>query len=385
MARRNAAIVRRPDDGRYVVQSPQEGRYYLLGEDERRVLSWLDGNESVEGLAIRFERETGERLEPGALEGLLVQFDRMGLLEGSRRAPAPPPRSSLLCLRFRVFDPARVLETAARLAWPAFTTAGVTIMGVTIAAGVWMFVVHGGALLAELGGRGWPALPGAAVALIGMALLHEMAHGVTCVRWGGSVREMGFMVLLFFLPCLYTNLSAAWMFPRRAHRVWVMAAGVFFEVFIWSLAVLALAVLRLPEPLRFAALCMVAASGADVLANFNPLIKLDGYYLLSDLLGVPNLRARAFSYVMARLTGTRPDGVTTRERIIFTFYAPLALAFTAFFMIGGGVALGFALGSRYGWGAALPAWGLIGYLGVRAAADLVGSARRAARENRRSR
>jgi putative peptide zinc metalloprotease protein len=174
------------------------------------------------------------------------------------------------------------------------------------------------------------------IAVGGMFLLHEAAHGVTCTHFGGRVREAGFMVLCF-LPCFYTNVSDAWLFPKRAHRVWVMLAGVFFESFLWSVAVL---VWRLTAPealVHSIALAIVISSGASILFNLNPLIKLDGYYVLSDLLAIPNLRARSLGYVGWRfrelLTG-RPvlEAVSARERRIYWAYGITAVLYTAVLM-----------------------------------------------------
>src|SRR5439155_25699569 len=64
---------------------------------------------------------------------------------------------------------------------------------------------------------------------------HEFAHGLTCKHFGGSVRELGFM-LLFFQPAFYCNVSDAWLFPPKAQRLWVTFAGAYFEMFLWALA-----------------------------------------------------------------------------------------------------------------------------------------------------
>src|SRR4029078_11120903 len=110
-----------------------------------------------------------------------------------------------------------------------------------------------------------------------------------CTRVCGQFRDMGFL-MLFFTPCFYANVSDAWLFPRRSQRLWVTFAGGFFELWVWSLAVFAWAPLQpgtVPHP---GAYLVAVTSGVQTLFNFNPLLKLDGYYLLSDWLGVVNLR-----------------------------------------------------------------------------------------------
>src|SRR5436189_2350861 len=161
---------------------------------------------------------------------------------------------------------------------------------------------------------------------------HEFAHGLTCKNFGGSVREIGFL-LLYFQPAFYCNVSYAWLFPEKSKRLWVTFAGAYFEVFIWALATL---VWRVTDPytlVHYLALVVVATSGIKTLFNLNPLIKLDGYYLLSDYLEVPNLRSRAFSYLLARARNfwRAPAGeatVSARERRIYLLYGLLAWVYS---------------------------------------------------------
>src|SRR5438046_9291526 len=84
--------------------------------------------------------------------------------------------------------------------------------------------------------------------------------------------------------------------------------------------------------INFVTLSVMATSGLKTLLNFNPLIKLDGYYLLSDYLGLPNLRRRSFRYLgslVEKLFGLGPDdeaNLAPRERFVFSIYGTTALA-----------------------------------------------------------
>src|SRR5207253_4021415 len=124
------------------------------------------------------------------------------------------------------------------------------------------------------------------------------------------------------------------LFPEKSRRLWVTFAGAYFEIFLWALATI---IWRLVEPgnwVSFLALVIMATSGIKSLFNLNPLIKLDGYYLLSDYLEVPNLRKRSFSYISAgikRLCGSAIQGrkeTSQRERRIYLTYGLLAGAFS---------------------------------------------------------
>src|SRR5206468_4067334 len=73
--------------------------------------------------------------------------------------------------------------------------------------------------------------------IFAVTALHEFAHSLTCKRFGGHVHEMGFF-LIYFQLAFYCNVSDAWLFPAKSKRLWVTFAGPYFEMFLWSLAVL---------------------------------------------------------------------------------------------------------------------------------------------------
>ena len=104
---------------------------------------------------------------------------------------------------------------------------------------------------------------------------------------------------MFFMPCFYCNVSDAWLFPERFKRLWVSFAGPYFELFVLALATLVWRVTDFGTWPHYLSLLVVATSTIRTLINFNPLIKLDGYYLLSDYLDISNLRRRSFWYVLA--------------------------------------------------------------------------------------
>ncbi len=97
------------------------------------------------------------------------------------------------------------------------------------------------------------------------------------------------------MPCFYCNVSDTYLFKEKRQRLWVIFAGGFFELFIWATAVLAWRLVA-PEAFLSRVFFIIVAVGAiKTFFNFNPLIKLDGYYLLADYLGIANLRKEALS------------------------------------------------------------------------------------------
>ncbi len=137
------------------------------------------------------------------------------------------------------------------------------------------------------------------VPLILSLSIHEFAHAVTCKHFGGQVHEMGFM-LIYFQPAFYCNVSDAWLFPLKRQRLWVSFAGAYAEMVVAAIAAFVWIFASAGSWAHFVSLLVVFTSGLKTLFNLNPLIKLDGYYLLSDALSVPNLRQRSLGYLGMR-------------------------------------------------------------------------------------
>jgi putative peptide zinc metalloprotease protein len=138
----------------------------------------------------------------------------------------------------------------------------------------------------------WQNLLGLYIGFFLMKTIHEFGHGVACKHYGGEVHEMGVM-LFAFQPFFYVNVSDAWMLPQKSRRIIVAAAGMWVELALSALLIF-LWFLLAPGYWRDLVLAVVAIAGlTTVITNANPLMKLDGYYILSDLLEVPNLRDKA--------------------------------------------------------------------------------------------
>ena len=129
-------------------------------------------------------------------------------------------------------------------------------------------------------------------AWIGLKCVHETAHGLVCLRYGGDIRETGF-VLAVFTPLAYVDASSSWSFRSRWHRIHTAAAGVYIELLIASVAMLAWTSTDSPLVRHLLQNIIVMASFSTLVFNLNPLMRFDGYYILSDLLQIPNLMTQA--------------------------------------------------------------------------------------------
>ncbi len=128
-----------------------------------------------------------------------------------------------------------------------------------------------------------------------LKILHELGHAYTATRYGCRVPTIGVAFIVLF-PVLYTDTTGAWRLTSRRQRLFIGAAGTVVEV---ALAILATFVWNfLPDgPLRSVAFIVATTSWVmGVMINLNPFLRFDGYYILCDWLGVPNLQDRAFAF-----------------------------------------------------------------------------------------
>jgi putative peptide zinc metalloprotease protein len=234
-----------------------------------------------------------------------------------------------------LFDPTRLLnrlEPALRtLLHPALLASCVLVAF----AGALMVAVNWQALAAHAGAN----LQSARYLLLAwlcypvLKALHELAHAAAVRRWGGAVHEAG-ITLLFFTPTPYVDASAASAFRARHQRALVSAAGIIVELLAGTVA---LAVWLAVQPglirdIAFVALAIAAVS--TFLVNGNPLLRFDGYYVLSDALDLPNLAARSTAYwvylVQRYLLGASSwiaPPVAAGEGKWLLCYAPLSFAY----------------------------------------------------------
>lgn len=366
----------------FVVKDPETGRFFRFKEVERFIAQQLDGLTPPETVRRKVEDVYKTSLSAEGLEQFVKSLRRLGLLEGRRSAKRREKyqgivRGSLLYLRFKLFDPAALFSyLLPKIRW-CFTPFFLIVSAALI-------LVAGGLVFANAQEIGRDMLSLVRIDMIvllwlTMCLLttaHEFAHGLTCTYYGGTVREVGFM-LMYFQPAFYCNVSDAWLFPEKSKRLWVTVAGPYFELVLAAGAVIVWRVTDGDTWLSSMALIAMGITGGRTLLNCNPLIKLDGYYFLSDFLDMPNLRKRAFQYLWggpAKSESFSSDGmdsgdeesdegrsfpkgrssstkaampVTRRERLIFLVYGSLAALYSSSLAAFVGMKLGEPLVENY--------------------------------------
>ena len=299
----------------WTLEDPASGQFFRLGWAELEILKrWSLGcaqriaEQVSASTTLALDAQDVERLRAFLRHNHLLQCrddeDRGRLLEALHSRKTGWARwllKNYLFVRVPLLRPDAFLQRTLPWVAPFFSR---TFLLLTVAAGL-----LGLALVL----RQWDTFThtflhfftfqGAALAgltLILAKVLHELGHAYTCKRYGARVATMG-VALLVMWPVLYTDTSGAWRLARRRQRLAIGAAGMAAELALACWATLLWSFLQ-DGMLRSAVFTLASTTWILTLAvNLSPFMRFDGYFLLSDLLGVPNLQQRAFALTRWRL------------------------------------------------------------------------------------
>ncbi len=341
----------------HVVHDPTSNQFYRLNPVAHDFVGTLDGSRTIDEAwkvsLSKFGDSAPTQNEVIQLIGQLYNSNLLSvdttpeteqLLRRGRdrvKKKAAAQAIGIMYFKMRLFNPDRLLNAVEPFFRPFINVWGFVAWCVLIVAA-----------LAALMSRpdSWPKLTGQfqdyiapsnwmwiAVAFVLTKLWHELGHGVICKRYGGQVPEMGAM-LLVLIPSPYVDASACWAFPSKWKRIAVGAGGMIFELFGAAIATYVwLGADEGSTTRQLAYNVMFTASVATVLFNANPLMRFDGYYILSDLLEVPNLAQRAnrmlqhlcqkYLYHLKNLT---PPSTVASESAILVTYGVLAMVYRVF-------------------------------------------------------
>lgn len=299
----------------YVLENPSDLRIHRFTPETYSIIQLFDGTRTVEALWREAMERFGDRAPTqGELIQILAELFQAEVLT-TDVAPSSPQvqrarekkndarvKQSLLSplmWRLPIFDPNAWLQQLDRRTRPLFTRAAFFVWLAVLGVGGVTACYHAQDLLANLSDRIlaphnllllWLLFP-----LLKAA--HELGHACAVRAFGGSVKEMG-VLLLVLTPVPYVDASAASAFPSKRDRMVVGAAGMMAELFIASIAAVLWA---LVEPGLVRSLLydvMFLAGASTLLFNLNPLLRFDGYYMLTDAIEIPNLARRGKSYLV---------------------------------------------------------------------------------------
>ena len=291
------------------IHDPSTGRYTLIGWQEFEMLSrWGLGTPAAVAEAV--SSETTLKVTAGDVEDV-AQFmlkaelvratspldtQRMAArISGNKHSPAKWLMHNYLFLRLRLFNPDAFLGWCLPIIEWMFTRAFVCVLSVAALVGFflvsrrWDSFTHS---LVELFTPEGALL--VACALSVSKVVHELGHGFAAKRLGCNVPAMGVAFLVLW-PVLWTDTTDAWKLTDKRDRLLIDGAGMLAEISLATLATLLWSVMD-DGALRSAAFILASSTWLLTLAvNLNPLMRFDGYYILSDLAEIPNLQERGFA------------------------------------------------------------------------------------------
>jgi len=171
-------------------------------------------------------------------------------------------------------------------------------------------------------------------------VIHELGHAYTAVRYGVKVPSMGLAFLVLW-PVLYTDTSEAWKLSSRRQRLAIAIAGMTAELVLAVFATLIWSFLPDGEPRSAVFIVATTTWVITLLINLNPMMRFDGYYLLSDLLEIQNLQDRSFAlgkwklrYWLFGLDEPCPEILPVRTRVLMIVYAYSTWIYRFFLFLG---------------------------------------------------
>jgi len=313
-------------DGQHSVQELWETGRARLGENaptQDEVIRLLSQLHAVNALQTDVVPDTAEMLKR-------FEKQRYGKLKQNLRSP--------LFMRFSLLDPERILNLFLPLVRPAFGWVGAIIWLAVVGHGVYLAGLHWPQLTENLTDR---VLAPSNLVILWLTFpflkaFHEFGHAFAVKVRGGEVHEMGIM-LLVFNPIPYVDASAASAFRNKRERALVGAAGMIAELFIAALALWLWTSVE-PGPLRAVAFNVILIAGVSTLLfNGNPLLRYDAYYILSDLLEIPNMGSRGIRYIgylfqryLLFAKDAEPPFSAAGERVWFVVYTIAAFFYRIF-------------------------------------------------------
>lgn len=297
----------------HVVKDPVCLKYYRFNKMEYFVFSLFDGQHTMEQVRDRFEDEfKPQRLEHQDLESFARQLVTAGLVQNEqagagrhlfqrrakqRRLKRFATFTNILYLKIPVFDPDRILTWMHRYLWWIFTTPFLFLSLLFMLSAAVHVTLHFNTFYAKLPAYHefftWNSVMYMWLSLGVVKVIHEFGHGLSCKAFKGECHEMGFLFMCLS-PALYCNVTDAWTLADKWKRIIISFAGIYVELmiaaaatFIWWYTP------AYPTVNNIALALMVLCSVSTVVFNANPLMRFDGYYILSDWLEIPNLREKA--------------------------------------------------------------------------------------------
>ena len=346
----------------YVLENPANNQFARLGESAYRFVGAMDGRRTVSDLWRQCSEQLGDAAPTqgeviqllGQLHGMNLLYvdlppDAEGLLNRYQRRVRREVfgyLSNLLFIRIPLLDPDPFLDRWVGVFGRVFSRVGFVLWLGLIVTGLYFVIGNFEELVAQSADVLAPEnLFLLYLSFVLTKIVHEFSHAFACKKFGqlnrsaGEVHAMGVMFLVFF-PLPYVDASSAWAFAGKWHRALVGMAGVLAELAVAAVAAIVWSQTSVGTVHIIAYNVIFVASVSTLLFNGNPLLRFDAYYVLSDLIEIPNLaqRSKNYLYYLVKryvwgLRKTVNPAYSVGERAWFLFYGPASTLYRIFISI----------------------------------------------------
>ena len=307
-------------DGEPVIGVLQRGsnNYYRFSPSQWDLAKLFDGQRSYEEVAEIYSSQTGTPVGAEQIRQFAEQLDTAGLSYETHQEKNLAMRDKLLAQRgrrteskinfahisFSAWDPDRYLDWLDGMAgrfiysrWCVLTALLLFAFEAVVVVNNWHSIGPDTALFFNFAqksliefGRFW-------ILILIVGFLHETAHGLTCKHYGGQVHSMGLM-FLYLVPCFFVDVTESWVSATKVQRLATIIAGIWIELVVCAIAMMLWVQTAAGGWFHSFMYEFILLTGfAAVVINLNPLIKLDGYYLLTEIIEIPDLKERSTAFL----------------------------------------------------------------------------------------
>lgn len=335
----------------WVLHDPAAGSYYTIGWNEFACLSRFQRCDTVAALIESVNHETPLQIDAQDVQGLLQFLDQNGLI-GTGPALEQPPvteqKSALhrlahgyLFFKIPLLRPQAFLDGTYPYIKPVLSSGFFKVMMAFLIVMIVMTIARAEEFANTF--VNLLSLEGAVITfatLVVVKILHEFGHAFTARHYDVSVPAMGVAFMVLY-PVLYTETSAAWTLKDKKPRLAIGLSGIATELVLATIALFFWHILPPGVGQQIAFIVVVMALIGSLLVNLNPLMRFDGYFVLSDALGEENLHSRSFAFArwwlreaLFDLKEPPPEDVSASRRRFFIVFGWMTLIYRFFLFLG---------------------------------------------------
>lgn len=309
----------------YIIVNTELSKYYQINKSQFDYLQKCIGKETI---------NTPEDIENPKERAFIIQLIHIGVLVNTDQLAHPRKRfeyTDLLHFRIAILNPDHFctwLLKRIKLIWRWYILLPVAIL---------LIVSLWGTVLA------WRSSPSINqnYSIVQLLLLiyattvilspgHELAHAIVCKAYGGTVQDMG-VAFINLNPCVYCNISASYLFKKKKQRIMVALVGILYDIVAVAISIIVLFNFFKLNKKLLGDYCYFSI--LMLLFELNPLIKHDGYYVLTEITAVYNLREKAFELVHSILTKPTQIIIVIKENHLYILYGIISVLYTVFHLI----------------------------------------------------